>query len=118
MPHDAPQPGSDARPTISTHVLDTGSGRPAAGIHITLHRLGDDGRPIRLTQALTDADGRVRDLLERPLAPGTYRLEVNLGERDGFFERVAVDIRVEDVDRSYHVPLLLSPFSLTTYRGS
>jgi 5-hydroxyisourate hydrolase len=85
---------------------------------VTLYRLGDDGRPIRLTQALTDDDGRVRDLLERPLAAATYRLEATLGGRDLFFERVAIDFRVVDIDRSCHVPLLLAPYSLTTYRGS
>lgn len=106
------------QPTISTHVLDTASGRPASGVHVTLYRMTDDGRPLRLAQALTDEDGRIRDLLERPLATGTYRLEVNLGERGGFFERAAVDFRVESVERSVHVPLLVSPFSLTTYRGS
>ncbi|HYL41527.1 MAG TPA: hydroxyisourate hydrolase [Candidatus Binatus sp.] len=111
------------RPTISTHVLDTATGRPAAGFAVTLFRIGDDGRPVRMTQALTDGDGRVRDLLERPLAAGVYRLEFHpahgtaTGEAP-FFERVAVDVRVDDVGRSYHVPLLLSPFGLTTYRGS
>lgn len=106
------------RPTISTHVLDTASGRPAVGIHVTLYRVDHDGRPLRLTQSLTDDDGRVRDLLDRPLVAGTYRLEVSLAGRDGFFERVAVDVRVIDVDRSCHVPLLLGPYALTTYRGS
>ncbi len=105
-------------PTISTHVLDTGSGRPAAGVHVTLYRLGEDGRPMRLTQALTDDDGRIGDLLERPLAVGTYRLEVRLAEREAFFERAAVDFRVDSLERSVHVPLLVGPFSLTTYRGS
>ncbi|MBI3748002.1 MAG: hydroxyisourate hydrolase, partial [Chloroflexi bacterium] len=57
---------TETAPTISTHVLDTGLGRPAVGVHVTLYRLSDDGRPLRLTQALTDGDGRVRDLLERP----------------------------------------------------
>jgi 5-hydroxyisourate hydrolase len=114
---------SDARPTISTHVLDTEAGRPAVGIHVTLYKLEDD-RPIRLTQALTDSDGRVRDLLERPLAAGRYRLEFTLAGRTmpegggGFFERMAVDLSIDDVTRSYHVPLLLAPFSMTTYRGS
>ena len=119
---DAAEPAS---PTISTHVLDTEAGRPAAGVHVTLYRLGEDNRPIRLTQALTDADGRIRDLLERPMAPGDYRLEFNLaGERqpgtgdDRFFRRLAVDLRIDDVMRSYHVPLLLAPYSMTTYRGS
>jgi 5-hydroxyisourate hydrolase len=106
------------RPTISTHFLDTGTGKPASGVHVTLWKLADDGRPIRLTQALTDDDGRVRDLLDRPLTTGTYRLEVDLRDRGGFFERAAVDFRVDDVGRSHHVPLLLAPYSLTTYRGS
>lgn len=104
-------------PTISTHVLDTGRGQPAIGIHVTLYRLADDGKPIRLTQAVTDDDGRIRDLLERPLTAGDYRLEFNLGH-GGFFERMSVDLHVTDVSRSYHVPLLMSPFSMATYRGS
>jgi 5-hydroxyisourate hydrolase len=112
-------------PTISTHVLDTEKGAPAVGVHVTLYKLGEDERPIRLTQALTDDDGRVRDLLERPLSAGTYRLEFSLAGRtigaDGegrVLRRLSVDLRVEDVGRSYHVPLLLSPYSMTTYRGS
>jgi 5-hydroxyisourate hydrolase len=112
-------------PTISTHVLDTERGTPAVGVHVTLYKLGEDDRPIRLTQALTDDDGRVRDLLERPLSPGTYRLEFSLagrtlpeGAEDRFFRRLSIDVRVEDVARSYHVPLLLAPYSMTTYRGS
>ena len=104
-------------PTISTHVLDTATGTPAAGIHVTLYRLIDDGRALRITQALTDDDGRVRDLLERPLTAGDYRLEFGLG-RGGFFEKISLDLHVADAARSYHVPLLLGPFSLTTYRGS
>jgi 5-hydroxyisourate hydrolase len=117
--------GAPGGPTISTHVLDTAAGRPAVGIHVTLYKLGEDGRPIRLTQALTDDDGRVRDLLERPMSPGEYRLEFALGGRTAgdraegvFFRRMSVDLLVEDVGRSYHVPLLLAPFSMTTYRGS
>jgi 5-hydroxyisourate hydrolase len=117
-------------PTISTHVLDTGLGTPAVGVHVTLYRLSDDGRPLRLTQALTDGDGRVRDLLERPLVVGDYRLEFGLApidpvdgapreaQSERFFRRVSIDIHVGDTARSYHVPLLLAPFSLTTYRGS
>jgi len=112
-------------PTISTHVLDAERGVPAAGIHVSLYKLGEDDRPIRLTQALTDDDGRVHDLLARPLSRGTYRIEFNLAGRttgeggdDRFFRRLSIDLRVEDVSRSYHVPLLLSPFSMTTYRGS
>ena len=121
------QSGNGTPPTISTHVLDTGSGQPASGVHVSLYKLADDDRPIRMTQAMTDSDGRIRDLLERPLSAGIYRLEFNLhgppADRDvadeaPFFERVSVDLRVDDTARSYHVPLLLSPFSMTTYRGS
>jgi 5-hydroxyisourate hydrolase len=104
-------------PTISTHVLDTERGLPAAGIHVTLYRLVDDGRPLRLTQAMTDDDGRVRDLLDRPLTAGDYRLEFGLG-RGGFFERLSIDVHVTDATRSYHVPVLMAPYSITTYRGS
>jgi hydroxyisourate hydrolase len=106
------------RPTISTHVLDTERGLPAQGIRVTLSRLDVGVAPIRMTQALTDSDGRVRDLLERPLVAGDYRLEFDVAREDGFFTRVAVDVRVADPARSYHVPLLLAPFSMTTYRGS
>lgn len=121
-------------PTISTHVLDTERGAPAPGVHVTLYRLADDGRPLRLTQALTDLDGRVRDLLERPLTAGDYRLEFNFAPdlpgdlaapaapptlpEERFFRRISLDLRVTDTKRSYHVPLLVAPYSITTYRGS
>ena len=129
MAHGANQPA----PTISTHVLDTERGVPAVGVPVTLYRLSEDGRPLRLTQALTDADGRVRDLLERPLVAGEYRLEFDLtaqadpaagaaanaaANAERFFRRVSLDLRIADTARSYHVPLLLAPFSITTYRGS
>ena len=115
----AAEPG-EQRPTISTHVLDTDRGQPAAGVHVTLYRVGvGDAGPVRMTQALTDSDGRIRDLLDRPLQAGDYRLEFDVAHEDGsFFTKIAVDIRVEDPERSYHVPLLLAPFSMTTYRGS
>jgi 5-hydroxyisourate hydrolase len=116
-------PAAPGAPTISTHVLDTESGDPASGVHVTLYKLGEDDRPIRLTQALTDADGRIRDLLERPLSPGTYRLEFRLAPRGEqpdarFFRQLSVDLLIDDISRSYHVPMLLAPFSMTTYRGS
>jgi 5-hydroxyisourate hydrolase len=106
-------------PTISTHVLDTERGMPAAGVHVTLYRLDVGVAPIRMTQSLTDSDGRVRDLLERPLVTGDYRLEFDVAHEDGsFFTRLAIDVRITDTERSYHVPLLLAPYSMTTYRGS
>ncbi len=127
MAHGA-NPGA---PTISTHVLDTERGAPAVGVRVTLYRLSDDGRPLRLTQALTDADGRVPDMLERPMVAGTYRLEFDLADDADevevnrataaparLFRRISLDLQIADAARSYHVPLLLAPFSLTTYRGS
>jgi 5-hydroxyisourate hydrolase len=111
-----------ARPTISTHVLDTERGMPAEGVRVALYRIDVGTAPIRMTQALTDSDGRVRDLLERPLTAGEYRLEFDLVGGDEaeapFFTRLAVDVSITDVGRSYHVPLLLAPYSMTTYRGS
>ena len=112
------EPAGQSRPTISTHVLDTELGAPAAGVRVTLYRLDVGAAPIRMTQVLTDTDGRVRDLLERPLVAGEYRLEFELGREDSFFRRLAVDLSIVDVGRSYHVPLLLAPYSMTTYRGS
>jgi 5-hydroxyisourate hydrolase len=107
------------RHTISTHVLDTERGVPAAGVHVTLYRLDVAAAPIRMTQALTDADGRIRDLLDRPLQTGDYRLEFDIVHEDGsFFTRLAVDLQVTDTNRSYHIPMLLAPFSMTIYRGT
>jgi len=108
-----------AGPTISTHVLDTERGLPAEGILVRLFRLDVPNAPIRMTQALTDGDGRIRDLLERPLVAGDYRLEFDVAHEDAsFFTRVSVDVRITDTKRSYHIPLLLAPYSMTTYRGS
>ena len=78
---------------------------PAVGVHVTLLRLDVGDAPIRMTQALTDADGRVRDLLERPLAAGDYRLEFDVAREDGtFFTKVSVDLRITDVDAQLSRP--------------
>ena len=109
-------------PTISTHVLDLGTGEPAAGVPVALFRLEPDGRPELLVEMETDDDGRVHSLLNVPLEAGSYQIVFDVAEylqEDAeFFENVAIGFRVDDVERSYHVPLLLSPFSLSTYRGS
>ena len=108
-----------SQPTISTHVLDTGLGQPAAGIRVALYRLMDDGRALKMTEALTDGNGRVADLAGRPLQAGDYRIRSLAGDDDDwFFRAVSVDFRITDVSRSYHVPLLIAPFGLTTYLGS
>ncbi len=112
-----------ARPTISTHVLDLAVGVPAAGVGIALFRLADDGTPELVSELQTDADGRIGDLLDGgELTEGDYQLAFDIGgyadDPDAFFQSAALALRITDVDRSYHVPLLLSPFGMSTYRGS
>ncbi len=108
----------DTRPTISTHVLDTAAGAPAVGVRVRLWRVAEDGRERVVGEAITDADGRVRDLLGgAELLAGAYRLEFDLDD-GGFFASLSIGLRIEDVSRSHHVPLLRAPFGLSTYRGS
>jgi 5-hydroxyisourate hydrolase len=95
---------------ISTHVLDTESGRPAAGVRVALYR-GED----LLSEQETDDDGRIAELAPAGIEPGLYRVVFRL---DGFFEQIEVSVRIADVGRNYHVPLLVSPFSCVTYLGS
>jgi 5-hydroxyisourate hydrolase len=110
---------AEIRPTISTHVLDTGLGRPAAGIHVSLYRLDERLGPTLLAEAVTDSHGRITDLVRQPLEPGDYRLRTEARSGDGsFFRAVSVEFRIIDISRSYHVPLLMAPFGLTTYLGS
>jgi 5-hydroxyisourate hydrolase len=108
---------NDLRPTISTHVLDTDLGQPARGIGVRLERL-DGAAATVVGEAGTDADGRIASLVPATLEAGTYRLTFDLTGRSPFFRSVALELRVEDASRSYHVPLLLAPFSITSYRGS
>ncbi len=111
---------------ITTHVLDTASGRPAEGVPVTLSLRDDDGAWRELGRGATDADGRLRTLLPAgaPLREGTYRIAFDTGAYfdalgvDGFFPEAAVVFVVRDTGRHYHVPLLLSPFGYSTYRGS
>jgi 5-hydroxyisourate hydrolase len=109
--------------SISTHVLDTARGRPAAGVRVTVQvRVGDGWRD--LGGGVTDADGRVPGLVSGPLAAGTHRLVFATGEWfqaqgvAGFYPEVAVVCRIDDPAAHYHVPLLLSPYGYSTYRGS
>jgi len=104
---------------ISTHVLDTALGRPAAGVPVRLERVTEAGC-TELCRASTDNDGRVARLGTAPIGPGTYRLVFDTAAyaADCFFPEVTVTFSVRDQARDYHVPLLLSPFGYTTYRGS
>lgn len=111
------------RPTISTHVLDLAAGAPAAGVAVALFRLSDDGAPELLSELETDDDGRIADLLDGgELLEGDYQLAFDVGgyagDPDAFFQSAAYALRVTDTGRAYHVPLLLSPYGMSTYRGS
>jgi 5-hydroxyisourate hydrolase len=100
--------------SLSTHVLDTGRGEPAAGVPVALERAG---APV--AGGVTGGDGRLS--LPGELLPGRYRLRFDTGAYLGpgaFFPEVSVVFEVTDPARHLHVPLLLSPFGYTTYRGS
>ena len=111
--------------SISTHVLDTSIGRPAAGVAVTLHRL-DGGVWHEVARAETNADGRVAALLPAgaPDAPGTFRLTFDVASyfaargQETFYTTIAIDFLVRHAAQHHHVPLLLSPFGYSTYRGS
>jgi 5-hydroxyisourate hydrolase len=109
--------------TVSTHVLDTAHGRPAAGVAVTLsHRVAGGAWSI-VGSGVTDVDGRIRDLGAGQLENGAYRLEFATGayfETSGtkaFYPEVSVVFEAE-AGGHYHVPLLLSPFGYSTYRGA
>lgn len=106
--------------TLSTHVLDTSTGRPAAGVGVVL----ETAEGVRLGAAATDGDGRVGSLGPERLEPGDYRIRFASGayfaERgvDGFYPEVVVVFTIADAGQHYHVPVLLNPFGYSTYRGS
>jgi 5-hydroxyisourate hydrolase len=104
---------------ITTHVLDTSRGLPAGGIHVSLEVRFPDGAWKLVGKGITDADGRARDLLPEDVAltEGVYRLTFD-NLPDGLYPEVTIPFRVRDASRHYHIPLLLSPYGYTTYRGS
>lgn len=109
---------------ITTHVLDTALGKPAAGVPVLLHRLHND-HWHEVGRGETDADGRNRDLLEGEREAGTYKIAFDTAtyfEAAGvpryFFPFVEIVFILDQPEQHYHVPLLLSPFSYATYRGS
>ena len=106
--------------SISTHILDTARGAPAAGVHAWLETQTANDWSV-LGSGVTNNDGRIASFVGEgtPLAPGVYRLRFDVGSyQDGFYPEVIVTFRVENASQHYHVPLLLSPFGYSTYRGS
>ena len=110
---------------ITTHVLDTTSGKPARGLHVTL-ALRDAQDAFRtLAERTTDEQGRIKDFLAPgALAPGTYRLSFDTGayltaqHGAAFYPLVELTFQIVEAGEHYHVPLLLSPYGYSTYRGS
>jgi 5-hydroxyisourate hydrolase len=104
---------------LTTHVLDTARGRPATGVRIELARLDGDTR-TQLKTVITNHDGRTDEPLLNELEAATYELTFAVGEHfgEGLYDEVPIRLRIEDVGAHYHVPLLVSPWSYSTYRGS
>ena len=110
---------------ISTHVLDTSTGRPASGVLVALKRTFTQGRSWdSVGSGITDENGRIPSVLDpaESLDPGTYQLIFHVADyfedREHFHPEIAIQFLVRDPDAHYHVPLLLSPYGYTTYRGS
>ena len=103
---------------ISTHVLDIARGAPAQGIAVELHLVKDAERRL-IAAVTTNADGRLK-LIDDPPAAGTYRITFDTGGYDPhcFFPRVVIEFIVRGSAQHYHVPLLLSPYGYSTYRGT
>ncbi|HYX29850.1 MAG TPA: hydroxyisourate hydrolase [Pyrinomonadaceae bacterium] len=108
---------------ITTHVLDTSRGRPAAGVLVTLEIEGGECWTL-VGKGTTNEDGRVSDLVSGDIVSGVYRLIFDTATYfasqnvKGFYPQVTITFKIEDANQHYHVPLLLSPFGYSTYRGS
>jgi len=106
---------------ISTHVLDTSKGQPARGVRVMLERQLNATDWVLVGEGITDGNGRISQLLVEPEAAG-YRLSFHVAEyfasRETFYAEVVVHFVVRDPFAHHHIPLLLSPYGYTTYRGS
>ncbi len=110
---------------ITTHVLDISVGKPAGGVRVSLARV-DDAKRVSVGSGVTDADGRLRDLAPTatPLDAGVYELTFETGTYfrtrgvESLHPWITVAIQIADARQHYHVPLLVSPYGFTTYRGS
>lgn len=112
--------------TISTHILDTARGAPASGVAITLESQNTDESWTELSHAWTDEDGRIKPffLVNQTVSEGVCRLVFDTEpyfsslSTNAFFPQVIVVFKIDDASQHYHVPLLISPYSYSTYRGS
>ncbi len=105
---------------ITTHVLDTAKGCPAADIPVVLELLNNSNWQT-IAKGTTDGDGRIMDWMDNGMQAGEYRITFATSKyhnNKGFFPSVTINFMVENPEQHYHVPLLLSPFSFSTYRGS
>lgn len=100
---------------LSTHILDTSKGAPAGGVRVRLFQAAEE-----IAAQQTDADGRCQNLLATELPAGIYRLVFEVGAYfpDGLYPEVAITFRATGGATHFHIPLLISPFGYTTYRGS
>lgn len=103
--------------SLSTHVLDAAKGLPAAGMAVRLERREADGGWASVAAARTDTDGRIREW-DAPIEAGVHRLTFDTAGLSDFYPEVTVAFTVTDPGRHLHVPLLISPFAYSTYRGS
>ncbi len=108
---------------VTTHILDTGTGRPASGVKATLEAKSATGWQ-EIGSGITDGDGRIKNLGPERIEAGTYRIAFDTGSYFGergtetFFPAVELTFALKDQTQHYHVPLLISPFAYSTYRGS
>ncbi|MDB9786863.1 hydroxyisourate hydrolase [Bacteriovoracaceae bacterium] len=111
---------------ITTHVLDTFKGTPGMGIDVHLRQVQEDGKWLELGQEITDSDGRVKVFgdgsgVDRT---GSYHLVFETKDyfgrlnQDTFYHEIVIEFYIDDIERDYHIPLLLNPYGYTTYRGS
>lgn len=111
---------------ITTHILDLALGRPGVGVSVVLERKTDSALWQAVAEDVTDADGRINNLIsiDEAFLPGHYRLIFETGayflmrDIESFFPQITIGFVVKDTTQHYHVPLLLSPFGYSTYRGS
>lgn len=117
--------GALAANPLSVHILDLQTGQPTAGVTVTLEQKSDDGWR-QLASGVTNAQGRIAEMYpaDQAMQAGDYRIMFKTGEhyarlkQETFFPEIPVQFHVEKTGQHYHIPLLLSPFGFSTYRGN